>query len=255
MPAAESKKTSDAAAFSIPVAVVTFIVIVILLVVTIMIALRRLRPPKRPPIPRPLNMIQRPCPPVSITIEEVHDPELSGNVCSGSNCSELVPSSTISLDPLPPATPLFLVYSPASIDENEAVLQLLVNDLRIYGFDVIYIESSVQREILPKWVQTHYFGSTAVLCVCNKEFQDEWEERKKSNRPVIHNFQQLIYGRLNQSASVDLSKIVVVLPHTNCSECIPAYLQSLQRFVLDPKDDPAKKIATFIREQTNYRTQ
>ena len=91
-------------------------------------------------------------------------------------------------------------------------------------------------------------NASAVLCVCNAEFKQEWD-KKNSDSPLVSSLKQLIYANVNREEG--LSKYATVLLRKSDRECIPTpYLLNTRNFYVDEPDD----IARFVHQVPAYTT-
>lgn len=144
--------------------------------------------------------------------------------------------------------PLVLViYSPDSSEEDRhRILQYLVKDLgeycRVECHDCFNI-----RQSAPEWLQTKVREASVVLCVCNPQFQREWDQKETSPFPLIFSLEQLVHGILNKSNPLS-KKFATVLLRESEHECIPDYLHSTRKFLVDE----VEVIAEFVQGVSKY---
>ena len=138
----------------------------------------------------------------------------------------------------------FVVSSSKSPEEESKVIQqLLIHDLSSkYGIHVT--PSEMGRGNLPKWVESQCRDATAVLCVCNKAFFDEWEQPNT----VTHCLGRQVYAAANEGGSKP-EKFTVVLLKQSDRQFIPtSYLKDMQAFIVTDVYD----IACFIGKVPPY---
>lgn len=144
--------------------------------------------------------------------------------------------------------PLVLViYSPDSSEEDKhCILQYLVNKLgkycRVECHDCFNI-----RQSAPEWLQMKVREASVVLCVCNPQFQREWDQKETSPFPLIFSLEQLVHGILNKSNPLS-KKFATVLLRESEHECIPDYLHSTRKFLVDE----VEVIAEFVQGVSKY---
>ena len=93
--------------------------------------------------------------------------------------------------------------------------------------------------------------ATAVLCVCNKDFQREWEGIPSNGGiPVVNFLKHLIHGTV--SCGKSLAKFATVLLEHGDKDCIPSlYLQGEPRSFLVTE---VEEIAKFVQNIPSYAT-
>ena len=160
------------------------------------------------------------------------------------------PPVTPYLNGSPPVMPSFARHSAFVIfssktpkKETEAIEQHLINDLSSkYG---IYVTpSEMGRGNLPKWVESECRNATTVLCVCNKEFFEEWEQ----SNTVIHCLSHQVYAAANEVGRKH-EKFTVVLLKQSHRQFIPSsYLMDLRAFLVTE----VHEIASYIKKVPPY---
>ncbi len=141
-------------------------------------------------------------------------------------------------------------------DELQAIQYYLLQKLGSYeGITVMSPDLDHCREGLSRWLEEQYHRAKVVLCVCNRQFQEEWDQLKGSGpvydwSSVVSPFSQLVHGSLSSSSSSDFSsKFAIVLPHISDKEHIPTlYLRIRAPFLVNQAD----KIAQYVREIPPY---
>ena len=149
----------------------------------------------------------------------------------------------------PSHSSVLVIYSPRCPDEEkEVILQLLMSDLQNY--EGIYTTSHDWnlKGNTPMWIEREVKSSTAVLCVCNKQFWEEWKQEVTVNCTVVYALQQIMYALVSQCEDLSL-KFAVVLMNENDHKFIPTqYLQSVKRFFVTE----LREIAHFVKQVQLY---
>ena len=164
-----------------------------------------------------------------------------------SRCENIL-SSSPAHSRLPKAV---IVYSPNSKQEDKhLILQLLVSDLQKYGVETKSHDITCIRESLSQWLEREIGQADAVLCVCNKEFKQDWENftSRSQHLPLISSLKHLVHATVNQGKS--LSKYATVLLCQRDKNYIPSlYLQGDPRqFLVTDVED----IARFVQNIPSY---
>ena len=127
-------------------------------------------------------------------------------------------------------------------------MQLLVNDLRKYSISTVSHDCYCIKGSLSQWLEREVQKTSAVLCICNAEFKQEWDE-SISDFPLVSSLKQLIYANVNKEEG--LSKYATVLLRKSDRECIPTpYLLNTRNFYVNEPDD----IARFVHQVPAYCT-
>ena len=178
-------------------------------------------------------------------LTHAHSPSFSSSTEDDSKVHAPIPSPC----KLQTAVPSVLViYSPRCPTEDKHVLlQFLLSDLQSYDICSTSHDWHLKGNI-PMWIEQEVKRSTAVLCVCNRQFQQEWEQQVSADCTVAYTLQQLIYALLSQCEDLS-SKFAVVLLRQSDRHFIPTqYLQSVKRFYVNE----VKEIAHFVKRVPPY---
>ena len=142
-----------------------------------------------------------------------------------------------------------VIYSSNTPEREQALIRTnLISELescriKISSHDLTCIQGGPSA-----WLECETKKATVVLCVCNKEFKDDWEGRSEASLPLVQSLRHLIHGTVQSGKT--LSKYAVVLLEPSHKEYIPTmYLQSDSRqFVLNDAED----IARYVLDIPSY---
>ena len=166
----------------------------------------------------------------------------------------LTPPPTPPLDSFkfPRDTPtVLLVYSSATPENQQhAILQLMSRLQDPYGIMVHCSQMKQDRRRLVEWVPHMARECSSVVCICNKQFYNEWEGAACNGSPV-HFLKEVINGIVSAGQSeAKLSKCAVVYTQ---QRYVPPYLLSCEKHSLQSKIE--EKIARFIKQIPEYQLQ
>ena len=127
--------------------------------------------------------------------------------------------------------------------ETEAIMELVVKQLALYGIQVTHYDKSFHRCTPSDWLEHQLKSSPhAVLCVCNGDFKDEWEKGGDSPiRPLRH----LLFGAIQRGC--DCSHYAVIKTKRNFAD-VPSFLQTCTAFNIGE----AEEMARFVTKQVKY---
>ena len=159
----------------------------------------------------------------------------------------LVPPS-----PAPSKSPSVLIlYSPSvSEQERELILVQLVAGLGQYGISACCHDTVCVKDPC-RWMEEETRAATAVLCVCNGDFQREWSRCPSNSKiPVVGLFKCLFHASVIRGDS--LAKFATILLSSADKDCIPSlYLQGEPRsFMVDELEE----ITRFVQNMPSYAT-
>ena len=133
--------------------------------------------------------------------------------------------------PLPPTPcPVLVVFSPRTPElETGTIRQCLVTDLGRYGVDSSTLGMGQLRQSETDWITEQHKRVSAVFCVCNQQFLDDWNEtsanlRHNHNPPIVHTLKLLFHGDLPRR-SEGTEKYAVVLMRPEDNQYIPSLLK------------------------------
>ena len=140
---------------------------------------------------------------------------------------------------------VFVSYSAQStLEEKGSVLQHLIHRLRSYhGIHASSHDFLVQRGVLAYTLEEEICHSSAVLCVCNKAFYDEWNGNiPPPQASTVAYIKSLLAADLQ--CGKDISKYAVVLLKKRDVQYIPThYLSSCKQFNIMDTDS----IVRFVK--------
>ena len=136
-----------------------------------------------------------------------------------------------------------IIYSSNTVEGELELICTLMSELQSYGIKTLSHDFTCIQGGPSAWLESEAKKATIVLCVCNKEFKDDWaweEDQAQISLPLVRSFKHLIHGTVQSGKS--LSKYAVVLLELSHKEYIPTmYLQSDSRqFILTDAEAIAK---------------
>ena len=148
-----------------------------------------------------------------------------------------------------------VVSSPRTNDlESLAIIQSLVGDLSAsphgiestaYGIDQLRLSPT-------EWIVERHRDASAVLCVCNKEFFEDWNDLMVSHvdysPQIVKTLKSLFEGDLQRQGAAGTNNYAVVLMNETGSDFIPSLLKSRPVYRYDQTDE----IARFARNEPPY---
>ena len=151
--------------------------------------------------------------------EEAIQNSLASTKCSPSRDSQSQEQSPTAL----------VVYSPNTIEREQQLIHSNLMELQLWGIKILSHGLVPIQGSTSAWLEREAKKANAVLCVCNKEFRDEWEGQSEASLPLVQSLRHLIYGTV-QTHGESLSKYAVVLLEPSHRQYIPTkYLQSDSR--------------------------
>ena len=141
--------------------------------------------------------------------------------------------------------PVLVIYSPDSPEKDQQLaLQHLVRGLSKYHIQIKCHDCSYIRQSAPVWLQEEFRRASTILCVCNAQFQREWDQKTTSYFPLVSSLRELVYGLLSQSISLSKKFAIVLLRESDYKHIPCDYLQNTKTFLVTDVED----IALFVRE-------
>ena len=126
-----------------------------------------------------------------------------------------------------------IIYSPSTPEEDKhVILQSFVTVQNKVGIECILQDKRKPQQSLVDWISDHYEKAGTVFCVCNKEFQCDWENERPSSEGsavAVQTLRLLFEGALT---STQLHKYAVVLCKPADEARIPPLLKALHRIDL-----------------------
>ena len=141
---------------------------------------------------------------------------------------------------------VLIIYSPKTVEKEQDLIHALMSKLEEYDkIETLSHDFTCIQGGPSAWLESEAKKATIVLCVCNKEFKDDWEEEEESQQvslPLVRSLRHLIHGTIQSGRS--LSKFAVVLLDRSHKDYIPTmYLQSDSRqFILTDTEAIAKHV-------------
>ena len=146
-----------------------------------------------------------------------------------------------------------IIYSPNTPEEKQDFIRSnFIPKLESDGIRTLSHDFACIKESPSSWLEREIAKATVVLCVCNKEFKEDWEGRNPntaSSLPLVQSLRHLILATVHQGG--DLSKYAVVLLESCDQKYIPTmYLRSDPRqFRLTEVD----AVARFVCNVPSHR--
>ena len=192
-------------------------------------------------------------PPAPETCSEGFNPPLA-NLQPSFSSSPNPPLPSLTPDPPklkhPCAWSALIIYSPLCPDKDRRTLmQYLINDLREYDIRTVAHDCDYTKGSLSQWLETEVKRASAVLCVCDPAFLQEWEQQQPTdtNFPLVYSLKLLVYANVNRGE--ELSKYAIVLLRKEDRDCIPTYyLNNTRTFYVNEIEN----IAHFVQQVPAY---
>ena len=147
-----------------------------------------------------------------------------------------------------------ILYSHGTPTEIQQVIrELLVKKLREYNVRTVSEDTDPHREGMAAWLEVQMKEASAVFCVCNEAFRDEWEDDAPGISCIVPVFKQLLHGLVSHPHGENqrlLDKLAIVLPYERDIEHVPVYLNNRQKFGLCRED--LDKMAKFTSGVPSY---
>lgn len=130
--------------------------------------------------------------------------------------------------PSPSQQSALIIYSPSTPEEEKCIiLQSFVKIQNQVGIECIMQDMRKPRISLVDWISQHYKNAGTVFCVCNEEFQCDWENSRplsEDSAVAVQTLRLLFQGDLT---SVQLRKYAVVLSKPTDEVFVPGLLKAL----------------------------
>ena len=143
------------------------------------------------------------------------------------------------------------MYSTNTPENNQqSIREKLIAGLRQYEIVAKSHDLAVINESLSLWLEREIANATTVLCVCNKEFKEDWESVNGNTASsgyvrlgLVQSLRHLVYATVNQGGN--LSKYAMVFLEESDEEYVPTkYLQGDPRhFMMDNVEDIVKFVS------------
>ena len=147
-----------------------------------------------------------------------------------------------------------ILYSKGSPEvELRVIQQCLVSDLAQYKIRTVSEDTCTFRECPASWLEAQMREVSAVFCVCNKAFDEEWENKVDALSSLVPVFKQLCHGLVTSSCGRNQllrDKIAIVLPRDSDLQYVPTYINSRPKFRLLSHD--LDRMARFVTGMPEY---
>ena len=156
------------------------------------------------------------------------------------------PSSTL-LSETPPS--VLVVFSPrTNHEESQVIRQCLIDDLADCNIEASAYGMYEMRQSPTEWIVEQQKKANAVLCVCNREFFEDWSSPSLDHNPkVVLTLKQLFQGDL-QKGSSGVEPYAVIKMRPTDSQYIPPLLKSRPSYMYNQTKD----IAHFAHNKPIY---
>ena len=139
---------------------------------------------------------------------------------------------------------MFVVYSPSTPEKDQELIrhQFIPELQSYYDIKVQSHDFACIKESPSQWLEHEISKATAVLCVCNKEFKNDWESREVSSHslPLVPSLKHLVHAAVQQNEC--LSKYAIILIEPTDKSYIPTkYLQG------DPRQFSVNDVEDIVR--------
>ena len=149
--------------------------------------------------------------------------------------------------------PVLVVFSPRTPElESQTIMQCLVSDLSesSYGIESSTLGMGQLRQNPYDWIEEWHGKASAVLCVCNKEFLEDWTDAVAdvdSKPQVVRGLKRLFEGDLQRGAS-DTNNYAVVKMKVTDDQFIPPLLRHRPVYMYHE----VERIARFAHNVPQY---
>ena len=137
-----------------------------------------------------------------------------------------------------------IIYSSNTVEGERELICTLMSELQSYGIETLSHDFTCIQGGPSAWLESEAKKATIVLCVCNKEFKDDWaqeEDQAQISLPLVRSFKHLIHGTVQSSKSLSKYYAVVLLEPSHKEYTPTMYLQSDSRqFILIDAEAIAK---------------
>lgn len=142
-----------------------------------------------------------------------------------------------------PAVHVLVVYSPSTPEKDQELIRhQFIPELQSYEVKVQSHDFACIKESPSQWLENEISKATAVLCVCNREFKNDWESRESNTHslPLVPSLKHLVHATVQQNEC--LSKYAIILLEPTDKLYIPTkYLQG------DPRQFSVNDIEDIVR--------
>ena len=160
------------------------------------------------------------------------------------------------IPPPPPPCPVLVGFSLRTCEqETRAILQCLVSDLTSYSIESSTYGMSQLRQNQSEWVVEQHEKASAILCVCNQEFFEDWtntfadsnSDLADCNPLVVRTLKQLFEGDMQRGESGTDNYAVIKMKPTD-DRFIPPLLRHRPAYMYDE----VERIARFVHNVPQY---
>ena len=180
-----------------------------------------------------------------------------GNIERQPKCANMYQETDCTVTQIQSCDSALIIYSPNTVESERQLICTLISELQKCQIGTMSHDLTCIQGGPSAWLESEVKKATVVLCVCNKEFKDDWEEEEEESQqvslPLVRSLKHLIHGTIQSSQS--LSKYAVVLLDPSHKHYIPTmYLQSASRqFILTGTEAEAHKlvieaIAEYVKQ-------
>ncbi len=142
---------------------------------------------------------------------------------------------------------IFVVYSNVSSEVDHKVIYFLAFKLIPYLSVTMEILELPIKGSYPTWVNETVKKCSLVLCVCNQQFQEDWDMGREGSLVCV--VKHLYEGSMMHDDKQAMSKYAVVLLHKEDSQFIPSFLQGHKCFMFTESKVTAtvEEIVCYVR--------
>ena len=177
-------------------------------------------------------------------------------ICKIDTSARPLPPLPPVIPPPPPPCPVLVVFSLRTCEqETRTILQCLVSDLTSYSIESSTYGMSQLRQNQSEWVVEQHEKASAILCVCNQEFFEDWtntfadgkSDFADCNPLVVRTLKQLFEGDLQRGESGTDNYAVIKMKPTD-DRFIPPLLRHRPAYMYDE----VERIARFVHNVPQY---
>ena len=126
-------------------------------------------------------------------------------------------------------------------EKQDLIRYNFIPKLESHGIKTLSHDFTCIKESVPLWLESEIKKATAVLCICNKEFKEDWESSDPNPMSSLQLVEPLKHCVSATVQTRGLSKFVVVLLEPSDKQYIPSmYLNNCRQFLMADTDALAK---------------
>ncbi len=146
---------------------------------------------------------------------------------------------------------VFVVYSDVSSDLDHRLAVLTLELIQYLSVTMEILESPIKGSY-PTWVNETVKKCSLVLCVCNQQFQEDWDMGREGS--IVSLVKHLYDGSMMRHKQA-MSKYAVVLLHEEDSQFIPCFLQGRKCFMFIESNVTAtvEEIVCYVTDTPRLR--